>query len=185
MKRISTYNGDVLDNYWWGQTVADVTFQSEIPEGTKTKNLEVKITPTTFHAKIKGSKLAILEGEFYERIKAEDSYWTIEDNKLLTVTVQKQKDLIWSTVFKGDREIDVQKVDNSKTIDQFDYETQGHLNKVLYEQNRVLRGLPTTEEQRNAELMSKLAKMEGSPFFEGNIPFGPKFPEKKEESKEN
>jgi len=24
MKRISTYNGDVLDNYWWGQGVNDI-----------------------------------------------------------------------------------------------------------------------------------------------------------------
>ena len=51
---LSTYNGDKLDNYWWGQTVNDVSVQLEIPEGTKPKNLDVKITPTIIVAKMKG-----------------------------------------------------------------------------------------------------------------------------------
>ncbi len=34
-KRISTYNGDVLDRYTWGQGVWDVTVQVVLPPGTK------------------------------------------------------------------------------------------------------------------------------------------------------
>lgn len=33
----------------------------------------------------------------------------------------------------GDAEIDTKKVDNSKRVEEFDLETQGHLQKVLYE----------------------------------------------------
>ncbi len=36
-KRISTYNGDVLDRYSWGQGVWDVTVQLALPPGTKPK----------------------------------------------------------------------------------------------------------------------------------------------------
>jgi hypothetical protein len=48
----------------------------------------------------------------------------------------------------GDAEIDPKTVDNSKKIEEFDLETQGHLQKVLYEQNRKRMGLPTTEEEQ-------------------------------------
>lgn len=48
----------------------------------------------------------------------------------------------------GDAEIDTKKVDNSKKIEEFDAETQGHLRKVLYEQERKRNGLPTTEEEQ-------------------------------------
>ena len=186
MKRISTFNGDVLDNYWWGQTVNDVTFQLELPQGTLPKNLEVKITPTAFFAKVKGSKVSLLEGEFFERVKAEESFWTVEDKKYLTVTIQKQKDVIWATVLKGDREINIMKVDNAHALDQFDYETQAQLNKVLYEDNRYKRGLPTTDEQRKMELFKKLARTPDTPFYEGNRPYVPSFPEKeKDKDKKN
>ncbi len=48
----------------------------------------------------------------------------------------------------GDAEIDTKKVDNSKSLSEFDNETQGHLRKVLYEQERKKMGLPTTEEEQ-------------------------------------
>ena len=44
--------------------------------------------------------------------------------------------MIWKAVFVGGPEIDTKKVDNSKTLGEFDEETQGHLRKVLYEQER-------------------------------------------------
>ena len=40
-KKISTYNGDTLDRYSWGQGVWDVTVQVELPPGTKPKMVRV------------------------------------------------------------------------------------------------------------------------------------------------
>jgi len=114
---------------------------------------------------IKGNPEPLLEGEFYDKIKLEDSFWSIEDHDFLMLNLQKSRELIWATVLKGDREIDTKNVDNAKKLDEFDYETQGHLQKVLYEQNRKLRGLPTTEEQQKIDLMEKLKKMPNSPFY--------------------
>jgi len=39
MSRISTYNGDVLDKYWWAQGWNDVQIQLNIPPGIKKKDL--------------------------------------------------------------------------------------------------------------------------------------------------
>lgn len=48
-------------------------------------------------------------------------------------------------MIKGDKEIDTSKVDNSKPLKDFDEETQGALRKIMYEQQRKMQGLPTTE----------------------------------------
>ena len=44
----------------------------------------------------------------------------------------------------------------SKKIEEFDLETQGHLQKVLYEQERKKQGLPTTEEEQQQKLMAEM-----------------------------
>ncbi len=65
-----------------------------------------------------------MEGEFYDKIKVEDSIWSIEDEEKLMLTLEKGSENIWKTVIKGDTEIDTTKVDNSKKLEEFDFETQ-------------------------------------------------------------
>lgn len=65
-----------------------------------------------------------MEGEFYDKIKVEDSIWSIEDEEKLLLTLEKGSENIWKTVIKGDTEIDTTKVDNSKKLEEFDFETQ-------------------------------------------------------------
>jgi hypothetical protein len=54
----------------------------------------------------------------------DDSFWNIEDSIFLIMTLEKLNENIWKTIFKGDKEIDATKVDNSKHLHQFDDETQ-------------------------------------------------------------
>ena len=146
MEMISTYNGDETDKYNWSQGVFDVTVQIPLPEGTKANMLDVKIQSKNLSVGFKG-KEPIVKGELCEKVKVEDSFWTIEDRKFLVITFQKAYEAIWKCIIVGDKEIDPKTVDNSKRIEEFDLETQGHLQKVLYEQERKKRGLPTTEEE--------------------------------------
>ena len=74
-----------------------------------------------------------MEGELCEKVKTDDTFWNIEDNQFLNINFEKAYEAIWKCVILGDDEIDTKKVDNSKRIDEFDQETQGHLQKVLYE----------------------------------------------------
>lgn len=64
------------------------------------------------------------------------------------ISLEKANEDIWGGVIKGDEEIDTSKVDNSKKLCEFDDETQGALRKIMYEQDRKMKGLPTTEEQQ-------------------------------------
>jgi hypothetical protein len=105
-----------------------------------------------------------MEGELYDRVKVDDSTWSIEDQRQLLVTLEKAEENIWKTVVIGDEEIDTTKVDNSKRIDEFDEETQGALRKIMYEQNRKNNGLPTSEEEQQMEMLKKAWNAEDSPF---------------------
>lgn len=53
----------------------------------------------------------------------------------------------------------------------FDDETQGALRKIMYEQQRKMQGLPTTEEEKQIEALKKAWDAEGSPFK--GTPFDP------------
>lgn len=110
---------------------------------------------------IKGQTEPIVDGELCEKVKVEDSFWSIEDAQFLNLNFEKASETIWKTVILGDAEIDTKKVDNSKKIDEFDTETQGHLRKVLYEQERKRMGLPTTEEEEQMKLMEKVMSAQG------------------------
>ena len=112
-----------------------------------------------------------MNGELYQRIKVEDSTWTVEDRKKVIFSLEKAEENIWKTVIIGDCEIDTSKVENSKHLHEFDDETQGALRKILYEQNRKNNGLPTTEEEEQMEVMKRAWNQPGSPF-EGT-PFDP------------
>ena len=56
----------------------------------------------------------LINGTLYERVKVEDSIWSLEDNSKVIITLEKAGDHIWKTVIRGDAEIDTTKVDNSK-----------------------------------------------------------------------
>ena len=101
----------------------------------------------------------------------EDSIWSIEDNKSLNINFDKAYEAIWKCVILGDKEIDTKTVDNSKRIEEFDLETQGHLQKVLYEQERKKNGLLTTEEEEQRKLMEKVMGSDNSPFK--GVPYDP------------
>lgn len=124
---------------------------------------DVRIKPKRLYVKLKDQDQPIIDGELQEKIKVEDSFWSIEDKKYINITFEKAYEAIWKAVILGDKEIDPKTVDNSKRIEEFDLETQGHLQKVLYEQERKRQGLPTTEEEQQQKLMQEmLAKQSDS-----------------------
>jgi len=148
-----------------------VDVQIPIPQGTTSKQVEVKIKAKHLSAGLKG-QAPIVEGELCEKVKVEDSFWSIDGNRYLNINFEKAYEAIWKCVVLGDEEIDTKTVDNSKKIEEFDLETQGHLQKVLYEQERKKAGLLTTEEEEQRKLMEKVMQSDNSPFQ--GVPYDPK-----------
>lgn len=83
----------------------------------------VEIKPKHLKVLIKGQSQPIIDGELCEKVKVEDSFWSVEDNKFLNLNFEKAQEVIWKTVIIGDEEIDTKKVDNSKNLEEFDIET--------------------------------------------------------------
>jgi hypothetical protein len=132
--------------------------------------MAIEIKPKHLKVGFKGQP-PFIDGELCEKVKVEDSFWSIEDKKYVNITFDKAYEAIWKCVILGDEEIDTKTVDNSKRIEEFDLETQGHLQKVLYEQERKKRGLLTTEEEEQRKLMDKIMQSENSPFK--GVPYDP------------
>lgn len=169
--KISTYNGGETKNYRWSQAVRDLTVEFDLNTPTKGKELEVILKRDYIKIYHKTQKKILAEGNLYDKIKVDDSTWNIDSKTNLVIFLEKYEENIWKTIIKGDEEIDTSKVDNSKKIDEFDEETQGALRKVMYEQNRKQRGLPSTEEEKQNEFLKKAWNAEGSPFK--GTPFDP------------
>ncbi len=53
----------------------------------------------------------------------------------------------WSAAFKGEKEIDVQKIDASRPMSELDEEAQAKIAQMLFDQEQKRKGLPTTEEK--------------------------------------
>lgn len=119
---ISTYNGGTTEKYLWSQNISDVTVQINLPRKVRAKEMKAEIKTKSIKVSLEGE--IIVEGELDERIKPEESFWSIEDETKLVLTLEKASENIWKTIFKGDTEIDTKKVDNSKPLQDFDSETQ-------------------------------------------------------------
>lgn len=162
---ISTYNGDKTDKYSWSQGIKDVTMQIPLPEGTKPAQLKVVIQTKHLFVAFKGKESEpLINGVLGEKVKVDDSFWSVEDNRNLNINFEKAYEVIWKCMVQGDKEIDTEKVDNSKRVEDFDLETQGHLKKVLWEQERKRNGFLTEEEQKQKDMMDKVINMPNSPF---------------------
>ena len=168
---ISTYNGDSCDNYNWSQGVNDVTIQFKLPHPISKKMINVDMNNSHLKVIIKDINQPLIDSDFCEKIKSDDSNWTIEDGQQLIFYLEKAKETIWKSAFIGGKEIDTKTVDNSKKIDEFDSETQAALNKIIYEQNRKRNGLPTTEEEKKLNALKEAWNKPGSPF--AGQPFDP------------
>lgn len=170
-KEISTYNGAKTEKYNWSQGTLNVDVQVKLPVGTTARQVICIIKTKHLKVCIKGCEEPIIDSELHERVKVDDSFWSVEDNEFLNINFEKMEERIWKTVLAGDEEIDPKSVDQTKNMDEFDLETQGHLQKVLYERNRKMAGLPTTEEEANAKALNDMMKMAGKDSPYAAVPY--------------
>jgi hypothetical protein len=116
----------VTDRYSWSQGITEVVVQVPLPRAVKPRELDVRIKSKHLYVALKG-EAPIIDGELCEKVKVDDSMWSVEDGKYLNINFEKAYEAIWKCVVLGDAEIDPKTVDNSKRIEEFDLETQGHL----------------------------------------------------------
>lgn len=161
MKHISTWNGAITDKYYWSQSLQEVTLEVEVDE-CRAKDVKLDITATRLSIKCKGK--VVLEGKLHEKVNTEETMWHLDDNRRIVVSMEKQRETWWKCVLEGDQEIDTSKVESTRSMDEYDGETQGAIRKIMFDQNQKVQGKPTSDQIRTADMMKDAWNAPGSPF---------------------
>ncbi|EGB07809.1 hypothetical protein AURANDRAFT_15555, partial [Aureococcus anophagefferens] len=147
-------NGGVAEFYAWTQTLAETTVTVDAPPGTRSKDVTCKITAGRISLRIAGVD-DVLEGELYDKIKDDDSMWTLDhadDGRAAVVlTFEKTRETWWRSVLKDAPKrdtIDATQVDSSKKIDEYDEKTQGAIRKIMFDQRQKQKGEKTSDEMK-------------------------------------
>jgi len=149
-------NGGKTDKYNWTQTLSALEIFVPVPPGVKAKQIICDIGNDTLKLGVKGEPL-ILTGKLHAKVKPDDCMWTLIDNKIVQITIEKFDNMKWWTcVMEGDAGIDTKKIvpENSKLSD-LDGETRMTVEKMMYDQRQKSMGKPTSDQEKQHELLEK------------------------------
>lgn len=149
-------NGLDMENYSWIQSLQEVTINIPVPPGTKSRFISCEIKKNHLKVGLKGQP-PILDGDLYKSVKVDDCFWSLEDQKSISILLTKQDQMEWwKFLVKGEPEIDTQKVEpeNSKLAD-LDPETRSTVEKMMFDQRQKQMGLPTSDEMQKQDILKK------------------------------
>ncbi|VDB99639.1 unnamed protein product [Peniophora sp. CBMAI 1063] len=142
--------------YTWKQELGEVDIVVPVPQGTRGRDLSVVIQKKKLSVGLKG-KEPIMSGELCKDIKVEESTWSIEDQSIVNVHLEKvNKMQWWENVLAHHPKIDTRKIqpENSKLSD-LDGETRGMVEKMMFDNAQKQMGKPTSDEMKKAEMLKK------------------------------
>ncbi|KAH9603610.1 hypothetical protein KSS87_015986 [Heliosperma pusillum] len=165
-------NGLDLDNYSWGQSLQELNVTVPVPPGTKSRFVVCDIKKNHLKVGLKGQP-PIIDGELYKPVKPDDCFWSLEDNKFVTILLTKSDQMDWwRSVVKGEPEVDTQKVEpESSKLGDLDSETRSTVEKMMFDQRQKQMGLPTSDEMQKDELLKKFMSQHPEMDF-SNAKFG-------------
>ncbi|XP_021729092.1 protein BOBBER 1-like [Chenopodium quinoa] len=149
-------NGQDLENYSWEQSLPEVTVSVPVPPGTKSRSITCEIKKNHLKVGLKGQP-PIIDGDLYKPVKPDDCFWSLEDQKSISILLTKHDQMDWwRCLIKGEPEIDTQKVEpESSKLSDLDPETRSTVEKMMFDQRQKQMGLPTSDDMQKQELLKK------------------------------
>ena len=154
--RPNAANGATYSTHNWGQTLTEAEVHVAVPKGTKAKMVSVSIKNKSISIGLKGQP-PIVEGELFAKVLPDDSFWTVEDEKEITVTLAKLNGMEWwDKLVLSDTALNVKKIEpeNSKLSD-LDADTRQTVEKMMFDQRAKAAGTPTSDELQKQEMLRK------------------------------
>lgn len=164
-------NGLDLDNYSWGQSIQEVNVNVPVPQGTKSRFIVCDIKKNHLTVGLKGQP-PIIDGELYRPVKVDDCFWSLEDQKSISILLTKKDQMEWwKCVVKGEPELNTQKVEpESSSLSELDPETRSTVEKIMFDQRQKSMGRPTSDDMQKQEMLKKfMAQNPGMDFSRAKI----------------
>ena len=132
--------GADFERYSWVQTLHDVTITIPVNASLRARNVDCRIEPNHLYICIKGEESPILNGNLYQRIKVDNSVWTLEtenNQRYLRIELEKNEgEHWWPYAIQGEKSIDVSKIEPPPVnLDALDGSVRSQVEKMMYEQN--------------------------------------------------
>eukprot|EP01138_Halocafeteria_seosinensis_P014856 gb/GECG01015166.1/.p1 GENE.gb/GECG01015166.1/~~gb/GECG01015166.1/.p1 ORF type:complete len:307 (+),score=29.87 gb/GECG01015166.1/:1-921(+) len=132
-KQIPVGNGGVGPTYVWTQTLHETTITIPFPSPTRGKELDVDIGSDRLRVGRKNSEPKV-QGTLGGKVNKHHSLWTIENGTVI-VELEKVEHTWWRSAIEGHPEIDTTQVDSTRSIAEYDDETQAAISKLMHEQH--------------------------------------------------
>ena len=130
----------------------------------KGKDLNIKFDTYKVNIGLKGQP-PIIDGEWPERIKSDETIWTLEDapegGRVIHLSVAKWQNQMhwWDCAVKGDTKIDTTKIDpEPSNLADLDGETRSTVEKMMFDQRQKAQGLPTSDELQKQDKLKDFMK---------------------------
>lgn len=162
-----SYNGAVRENYSWSQDYTDVEVRVLVPKTVvKGRQVGVSLQPSSVRVSVKdgAAETTLMEGEFTHKINTEDSLWSLEPGSCVVLSLNKTSEVWWNAVLKGEREIDVNRINRERSMATVDEEEHAVLDRLTFDYHQKLQGKPQSHEMKVHEMLKKGWDAEGSPF---------------------
>lgn len=175
-KQIPVGNGGTClsKGFRWTQTTHESSIAISVPQNTRGKDLKVSIKTNHIQVQMKESSKILLDGRLKEKIRPDESTWTLEGSVLL-LTFEKYSKTWWEVVFTDEEKkdmVDTSLIDTKRKISEYDNATQGMIRKILFDQRQERLGLPSSD-----DILGKVPKIpplpEGVEYFDKRTNFPP------------